>query len=391
MQQQNANFSQIIIEVIQEIFGPGPVSLHQPSFLGNEWSYVKDAIDSTFVSSVGPYVSKFETELAGYTGAKHVIAVTNGTAALHLALLLAGVSRNDEVLIPALTFVATANAVSYCGAIPHFIDSEDKYLGLNVEKLAEYLEESTIQLSGNCVNKKTGRIIRAIVPMHTFGHPCNMEKIMSLASRFHLKIVEDAAEGLGSFFYGKHVGTFGELGVLSFNGNKIITTGGGGAILTNNDFIALRAKHLSTTAKINHPWEYIHDDIGFNYRLPNINAALGLAQLELMSEFLENKRRLNQIYKDKLSGLNIAVIGDPPGCASNFWLQTLDLKDSSGKRLNLLLAESNAVGISTRPIWRLLNTLDPYINCPAMNVEVAERLTKSMINIPSSALIRPIS
>ena len=256
-----------IISAIDKVVGEGPVALHEPYFQGNEWLYVKECLDSTFVSSVGKFVDKFENDLVNLTGAKYVVAVVNGTAALHIALKLAGVRPDDEVLLPALTFIATANAITYCNAVPHFVDSEENTLGIDPSKLRSYLNTNTRQESGNCVNKKTGRIIRALIPMHTFGHPSILEELIQICDDFKLVMVEDAAEAIGSYYKNQHVGTFGLIGTLSFNGNKTITTGGGGAILTNDETIARQAKHLTTTAKLPHPWEFRHDQIGYNFRM----------------------------------------------------------------------------------------------------------------------------
>jgi aminotransferase in exopolysaccharide biosynthesis len=286
-----------ILSAIHSVVGSGPVKLHEPTFAGNEWLYVKECLDSTYVSSVGKFVDRFEADLTAYTGAKHAVAVVNGTAALHVALLLAGVKANDEVLVSALTFVATANAISYCGATPHFVDSEDTTLGIATAKLREYLGAHTQQVNSQCVNISTGRVIRAIVPMHTFGHPGDIDGLLAVARDFNIVLVEDAAESLGSTYQGQHTGTFGLVGTLSFNGNKTITTGGGGAILTNDSDIARRAKHITTTAKVPHAWEFIHDEIGFNYRLPNLNAALGCAQLEQLPDKLIAKRMLFNRYQ----------------------------------------------------------------------------------------------
>ncbi len=281
-----------IVAAIQVVTGDGPVALHEPRFAGNEWVYLKECLDSTFVSSVGKFVDRFESELAAYTGAKHAVAMVNGTAALHIALRLAGVRPDDEVLVPTITFVATANAVTYCGALPHFVESEERTLGVDPVALREYLQRTTECRGDHCVNRATGRVIRALVPMHTFGHPVDIERLCAIARDFRLALIEDAAESLGSTVGERHAGTFGVMGTLSFNGNKTITTGGGGAILTNDRVLAGRAKHLTTTAKVPHRWEYLHDEIGYNYRLPNLNAALGCAQLEQLPAFLSAKRRL---------------------------------------------------------------------------------------------------
>ena len=374
-----------VVAAIKEAIGEEPAQLHEPSFEGNEWSYLKECLDSTYVSSVGKFVDKFESDLAIYTGAKYAITVTNGTAALHIALLLAGVEPKDEVLIPALTFVATANAVAYCSATPHFVDSEEKTLGVDAPKLRNYLEQNTTQKNGNCVNKKSGNVIRALVPMHTFGHPSNLSELVALADEYNLVLIEDAAESLGSFYKGQHTGTFGLMGVLSFNGNKTITTGGGGAILTNNEAIARRAKHLTTTAKLPHKWEFIHDEIGFNYRMPNINAALGCAQLEQLSLKIALKRKLHDLYKDTFSKFEeIELFNEPADTSSNYWLQAILISKEFDYFRDEILSETNNSGYMTRPVWGLLNELLQFKNSPTMNLDGARDLAKRVINIPSS-------
>jgi len=374
-----------VVGAIEEVIGNAPAQLHEPSFEGNEWSYLKECLDSTYVSSVGKFVDKFESDLAIYTGAKYAITVTNGTAALHIALLLAGVQPKDEVLIPALTFVATANAVSYCNATPHFVDSEENTLGIDPHKLRSYLENVSLQKNGNCVNKQTGNVIRALVPMHTFGHPSNLTELVALAHEYNLVLIEDAAESLGSFYKGQHTGTFGLLGALSFNGNKTITTGGGGAILTNNENIARRAKHLTTTAKLPHKWEFIHDEIGFNYRMPNINAALGCAQLEQLSLKLASKRKLHSLYKDAFSKFDeIELFSEPVDTESNYWLQAILISKEVASLRDEILSETNNSGYMTRPVWGLLNELVQFKNCPSMNLNGAKDLANRVINIPSS-------
>jgi aminotransferase in exopolysaccharide biosynthesis len=382
----NIALGQLIQAAISRVVGPGPVALHEPRFAGNEWTYLKECLDSTYVSSVGRFVDRFETELAAYTGAKHAVAVVNGTAALHVALLLAGVQPGDEVLIPTLTFAATANAVAYCGATPHFADSEERTLGLDPQALREYLQTTAEIRGGQCVNRATGRMIRALVPMHTFGHPVDLEGILAVARDFHLALVEDAAESLGSTVYGRHTGTFGLLGALSFNGNKTITTGGGGAILTNDTELARHAKHLTTTAKVPHRWEYRHDEIGYNYRLPNINAALGCAQLEQLPDFLDAQRRLFERYQAAFAELpQVRVVAEPKGCRSNYWLQTLLLDESVAGQRDAILAATNDAGLMTRPTWTLMHRLAPYRECPKMELPVAESLERRLINLPSSA------
>jgi aminotransferase in exopolysaccharide biosynthesis len=368
------------------VAGPGPVALHEPRFAGNEWIYLKECLDSTYVSSVGKFVDRFEADLAAYAGARHAVAVVNGTAALHVALRLAGVRPGDEVLIPALTFVATASAVTYCGATPHFVDSEERTLGVSPQALREYLYSVAEIRGGQCVNRNTDRVIRALVPMHTFGHPVDIEGVLAVARDFHLPLVEDAAESLGSTIHGRHTGTFGLMGTLSFNGNKTITTGGGGAILTNDTVLARHAKHLTTTAKVPHRWEYLHDEIGYNYRLPNINAALGCAQLEQLPDLLAAKRQIFERYLDAFVAIPQArIVAEPEGCHSNYWLQTLLLDESAADQRDAILAATNDVGLMTRPVWTLMHQLPPYRECPKMELLVAESLERRLINLPSSA------
>jgi aminotransferase in exopolysaccharide biosynthesis len=374
-----------VVDAIKEVIGEAPAQLHEPSFEGNEWIYLKECLDSTYVSSVGKFVDKFESDLALYTGAKYAITATNGTAALHIALLLAGVDSKDEVLIPTLTFVATANAVSYCNAIPHFVDSEESTLGIDTLKLRNYLEKISVQKNGNCVNKQTGNVIRALVPMHTFGHPSDLFELVALAHEYNLVLIEDAAESLGSFYKGQHTGTFGLMGVLSFNGNKTITTGGGGAILTNNEPISRRAKHIKTTAKLPHKWEFIHDEIGFNYRMPNINAALGCAQLEQLSLKLASKRKLHSLYRDAFSKVEeIELFSEPADTDSNYWLQAILISKEIAFLRDEILSETNNSGYMTRPVWGPLSELAQFKNCPSMNLDGAKDLAHRVINIPSS-------
>lgn len=359
--------------------------LHEPSFTGNEWRYLKECLDSTFVSSVGKFVDRFELDLASFTGAKYAVAVVNGTAALHIALKLAGVKDGDEVLIPALTFVATANAVIYCNATPHFVDSEVRTLGLDASKLRDYLISCTEQRAGQCVNRQTGRVIRALVPMHTFGHPVDLEGLLALARDFNLVLVEDAAESLGSVYHNQHTGTFGLLGTLSFNGNKTITTGGGGAILTNDRTLAGYAKHLTTTAKVPHAWEYRHDKIGYNYRMPNLNAALGCAQLEQLPAILAAKRALFKRYQTAFATVQgVTLMTEPEHCQSNYWLQTLKLEDDNANLRDAILSATNEAGFMTRPVWSLMHKLEHFRSCPRAPLNIAESLERRLINIPSS-------
>ena len=373
------------VKAIRSVTGPGNIALHQPEFAGNEWAYLKECLDSTFVSSVGAFVDRFERELAAYTGAKHAVAVVNGTAALQVALLLAGVEPGDEVLVPALTFVATANAVHHCHATPHFADSSEQTLGLDPEALSAWLESTVEMIHGKARNRQTGRRIQAVVPMHTFGHPCDMDGILRVAEEYKLSVVEDAAESLGSLYQGQHTGTFGQLGTLSFNGNKTITTGGGGAILTNDPYLAKRAKHLTTTAKLAHRWEFVHDEAGFNYRMPNLNAALGCAQLERLAGFVSKKRELADRFGKALAGIDqLELVGEPTGCQSNYWLQTIRLKGDGVGHRDSLLSAMNDAGLMARPVWRLMNRLEPYRYCPRAPLPVAENLDETLVNIPSS-------
>jgi len=374
-----------IVDAIEAVVGKAPVVLHEPCFVGNEWKYLKECLDSTYVSSVGKFVDRFEAELAEYTGASHAIAVVNGTAALHVSLILAGVIPGDEVLMPGLSFVATANAIAYCGAVPHFVDSEFETLGVAPDSLRNYLHEISEHRNGQCINRKTGSVIRALVPMHTFGHPVDIDALMAIAQDFNLVLIEDAAESLGSTIGDRHTGTFGLMGTLSFNGNKTITTGGGGAILTNNDDIAIRAKHITTTAKVSHKWNYTHDQIGYNYRLPNLNAALGCAQLEKLPEFLISKRRLYERYRDVFSEVSDAqIVAEPDGCRSNYWLQALLLNENVAQERDSILVATNEAGFMTRPVWTLMSQLEPYIGCQSMALPVAESLAGRLINLPSS-------
>jgi aminotransferase in exopolysaccharide biosynthesis len=381
-----------VLAAIVSVVGSRNVPLHEPSFDGNEWIYVKECLDSTFVSSVGKFVDRFESDLAHLTGAKNVISVVNGTAALHIALKLAGVISNDEVLVPALTFVATVNAVTYCNAIPHFVDSEVRTLGMDAYKLREYLSSQTEQHGGKCINSATGRVIRAMVPMHTFGHPSDIEGLLSISKDFNITLVEDAAESLGSYYFGQHTGTFGVLGTLSFNGNKTVTTGGGGAILTNDDGLARHAKHITTTAKIPHAWEYVHDEIGYNYRMPNINAALGCAQLEQLTRKLESKRNLFIAYQKAISEITgITIVKEPENCKSNYWLQTLKLDNFSMELRDKVLEKTNKAGYVTRPSWNLISSLKPFAHFPKMDLSTSKDLVAGLINIPSSSNLSKVT
>ena len=375
----------LVTQAIQNVIGNGPTKLHEPTFDGNETKYVQDCIESTYVSSVGKYVDQFEIELAKYTGAKYAVSLVNGTSALHLALKLAGVKAGDEVLIQAFNFVAAANAITYCGATPHFVDIENENLGIDPIKLQNYLSEISKKTSELTENVITGRCIKALVVMHTFGHPSKMDELVEVAKKFNLVLIEDAAESIGSYYDKKHTGTMGLLGTLSFNGNKTITTGGGGAVLTNNLELAKHAKHLSTTAKVSHKWAFKHDEIGYNYRMPNINAALGCAQLEQLPIKLEKKKKLFDKYKIELSKIRgISIVEEPKNCKSNYWLQALTLDSPSLSLRDNILENLNAAGYMSRPGWDLLNSLDPFIESPSMSLETSNLLFQSLINIPSS-------
>ncbi|MDQ0969198.1 perosamine synthetase [Flavobacterium sp. W4I14] len=357
------------------------VALHEPVFIGNEREYVMDAIDSTFVSSVGAYVNRFEEMMAEITGAKHAIAIVNGTNALHLALLLANVKPGDEVISQALTFIATANAISYIGALPVFVDVDKDTLGMSPKALNRFLEANAELKDNVAYNKKTGKRIAACVPMHTFGFPCRIDEIAEICAKWNITLVEDSAESLGSYYKEKHTGVFGRLGVFSFNGNKTVTCGGGGAIITNDDEIAKRAKHLSTQAKVPHKWEFVHDEIGFNYRMPNLNAALACAQLEQLERFVKNKRTLSLEYKEVFSQLGISFVEEPEKTKANYWLNAIILSNQSER--DSFLAFTNSNGVMTRPIWELMSRLPMFKNCQTDGLENSLWLVDRVVNIPS--------
>ncbi|MDG2222515.1 MAG: LegC family aminotransferase [Rubripirellula sp.] len=377
-----------LIRTLREVVGTGEfVPLHQPEIGDVERGYVLDCIDSGWVSSVGRYVDQLEQMLVDYTGAAHAVAVVNGTAALHISLLLAGVQADDEVICPALSFVATANAISYCGAIPHFAEVESTTLGLDAEKLAAYLQDISVSDGNERRNRITGRRIAAVVPMHTFGHPVDLDALVDVCCRFDLPMVEDAAESLGSYYRSQHTGTFGQSAAISFNGNKIMTTGGGGAILTNDPVLAARAKHLTTTAKQPHAWAYHHDCVGYNYRMPNLNAALGCGQLGRLDEMRSRKRNLAESYRQALSSVpQVRWINEPPNCSSNFWLGAI-VVDGGLEARDAVLAAANQAGIMSRPIWDLLSGLPMYRQCPGMDLATSCRLLEQIVCLPSSAAL----
>jgi len=374
------------VDFIQKTFNTKEfIPLHEPRFIGNEKKYLNDCIDSTFVSSVGKYVDTFEKEFAKKVGSKYAVATVNGTAALHISLLLAGVKKDDEVITQPLTFIATCNAISYIGAKPIFVDVDLDTMGLSSKSLKEFLQNNCEILDNQCINKTTGKTIKACVPMHTFGHPCKIEEIKEICNDWHLELVEDAAESLGSYYKTKHTGTFGKVGAFSFNGNKIITSGGGGVIVTDDETLATRAKHLTTTAKVPHPYEYVHDEIGYNYRMPNLNAALLVAQLEQLDKFLDNKRVLASEYEAFFEKKDIKFIQEPKGSQSNYWLQAVLLEDENKR--NEFLEFTNNQGIMTRPIWRLMNELEMFKECQSTTLENAKYLEQRVVNIPSSVRI----
>jgi perosamine synthetase len=362
------------------------IPLHEPRFVGNEKKYLLDCIDSTYVSSVGKYVDDFEKKLAEYTGAKYAVAAVNGTAALHMALLIAGVKREEMVLTQALSFIATCNAIAYIGASHVFIDVDRDTLGMSSEKLETYLKEfAVIKADGFSYHKLTNQKIAACVPMHTFGHPCRIDEIATICESYGIALVEDAAESMGSTYKGKHTGTFGLVGTMSFNGNKTITCGGGGALVTNNLELAKFAKHLTTQAKIPHRWEFRHDQIGYNYRMPNLNAALACAQLEQLDNFVENKRELAARYSAFFKSQEIEFAIEPSNAKSNYWLCAILLKNSEHR--NQFLEYSNDNGVMTRPIWTLMNHLQMFKDAPHGNLENSLSIEECLVNIPSSVRI----
>ena len=362
------------------------IPLHEPRFFGNEKKYLLDAVDSTFVSSVGAYVDKFEEMMCEVTGSKYAVALVNGTNALHLSLLLAGVEKEDEVLTQSLTFIATANAIAYCNATPNFVDVDKETMGLSPSLLSKYLEEITEMRDGRCFNKRTGKRIAACVPMHTFGLPLYIDELVEVCNKYNIPVVEDAAESLGSYYKEKHTGTFGLIGVFSFNGNKTITSGGGGAIITDNEELAKRAKHLSTQAKIPHKWEYKHDEVGYNYRMPNLNAALACAQLEQLNIYIENKRELSDLYFDFLKeNKSLELLRETKNARANYWLNAVVLKDKVERDNFLIFTNEN--GVMTRPIWGLMNKLEMFKDCPHADLSNAEWLEDRVVNITSSVRI----
>ena len=375
-----------ILDFIRGVFKKDKIPLHEPKFIGNEKAYLNECIDTGFVSSVGKFVDKFETEFAKIVGSKYAVATVNGTAALHIALKISGVKSGDLVLTQPLTFIATCNAISYLGAEPVFIDVDKDDLGLSPTALGRFLEENCEVKNGICLEKISGKIVRACIPMHTFGFPCKIDEIKEICDAWSIVLIEDAAESLGSYYNGRHAGVFGKLGAFSFNGNKIVTSGGGGAIVTNDKNLAKNAKHITTTAKIPHPYEYRHDEIGYNYRMPNINAALLVAQLENLEIFLDSKRGLAAIYREFFAKFsNVKFIDEPQNARANFWLNAVLFEDT--QKRDRFLKLSNESGIFTRPVWRMMSELDMFKNCRRDNLENAKFLSERVVNLPSSARV----
>jgi perosamine synthetase len=381
------DFIDAILNAVRTVTGEreGFVPLHEPEFAGNEAAYVADCIETGWVSSVGSYVDRIERDLAEFCGTSHVVAVVNGTAALHISLLLAGVERGDEVLMPTLTFIATANATSYAGGVPHFVDSEAESLGVDPDKLDAHLETIAERREDGCYNRVTGRRIAALIVMHAFGHPARLDQLVALSEKWGIRLVEDAAESLGSSYRGTHTGNFGLVSALSFNGNKVMTTGGGGAILTNDPALAQRAKHLTTTARVPDRWNFVHDEIGFNYRMPNINAALGCAQLEQVPGMLARKRRLAERYAAAFDAIDgVDFLREPGGTISNYWLCTLLLDADNADRHQELLGVLNDADLMARPVWTLMHRLPMFANGPRADLSCAEDLASRIVNVPSS-------
>ena len=375
-----------IIEFIQDSYSTKDfIPLHEPRFVGNEKKYLNECIDSTFVSSVGKYVGELEENIASYTGAKYAIATSNGTSALHISLLLANVCQGDEVITQPLTFIATCNAISYCGAQPIFIDVDKDTMGLSPSSLKYFFENNTTVKNNQCINNKTSKVIKACMPMHTFGHPCRIDEIKEICDTYHVFLIEDAAESFGSLYKGKHTGTFGQMAAFSFNGNKVITSGGGGCIITNDKILAKKAKHLTTTAKVPHKWEFIHDMVGYNYRMPNLNAALAVAQLENIDGFINSKRKLASSYKEFFSTQEPTFFKEPEQSKSNYWLNTILLKNKDQR--DKFLEETNSRGVMTRPIWTLMNQLPMFEHAQCDDLINSKWLNDRVVNIPSSVVL----
>ena len=377
-----------ITDFIHQLFGTEEtVPLHAPLFIGNEKKYLEECIDTTFVSSVGKFVDRFEADMAAYTSARRAVVCVSGTNALHMAMMLVGVERDDEVLTQALTFIATCNAISYIGAHPVFIDVDMDTLGLSPKAVKDWLVKNAEVKNGVCYNKHTGRRVKTCVPMHTFGHPVKIDELVSVCEEWNLELVEDAAESIGSLYKGRHTGTFGKVGAISFNGNKTITTGGGGMLLFQDEELGKLAKHLTTQAKVPHRWAFVHDHIGYNYRMPNINAALGCAQLENIDRYVANKRETAAIYADFFKDIpDITFFTEPENCRSNYWLNVVMLKDKTAQQE--FLEYTNDHGVMTRPVWELMNRLEMFRHCETDGLKNTEWLADRIVNIPSSVRLK---
>jgi perosamine synthetase len=372
-----------IVRFIRKQFNSNDfIPLHSPAFIGNEKAYILETIDSTYVSSIGKFVDLFEEKIKIYTGAKHAIATVNGTSALHIALLLTGVRKNDLVLTQSLSFIATCNAISYLSAEPLFIDIDKRTLGMSPRSLKAFFEEHTLQSNGECIHKHSGRRISACVPMHTFGHPVEIDSIAEICANYNVVLVEDAAESIGSFYKGVHTGNYGLIGVFSFNGNKTVTCGGGGMIITNNEEIAKKARHLTTQAKVPHPWEFVHDYIGYNYRLPNINAALACAQMENIEQFIAAKRNLASSYQSFFKDTPYVFIEESSHAKANYWLNAILANDYNER--NAMLTFFNNSGVMARPCWMPMHKLKMFENCYRTSMDNTEWINDRLINIPSS-------
>ena len=386
MVKNDNNINLAIISFIKSIYNNKKyIPLHEPRFIGNEKKYLNECIDSTFVSSVGKFVDKFEKEIANYTGSKYAVATNSGTSALHISLLVSGISKDTEVITQSLNFIASCNAISYCNAKPVFIDVDKETMGLSPTALKKFLEKETSFKNGYCINNGTGKVIKACIPMHTYGHPCKIDQIKKICDSYNIILIEDAAESVGSKYKQTYTGRFGHLGIFSFNGNKTITSGGGGCILTDNEILAKEAKHLTTTAKVPHDWDFYHDNLGYNYRMPNLNAALLMAQLENLNNFIINKRELAKNYHTFFKSIEYNFFIEPKNCKSNYWLNSLILKDKIQK--NKFLNDTNSNGVMTRPIWTLMNRLPMYQNCQHDKLENSIWLDERIVNIPSSVTL----
>ena len=386
MNKNSDNQNSAVINFIKSIYNKDQfIPLHEPRFLGNEKKYLNECIDSTFVSSAGKFVEDFEEKIAKYAGAKYAIATSSGTSALHISMILAGVDKDSEVITQPLTFVATCNAISYCNAKPIFVDVEKDTMGLSPFALRAFLENNTTIKNKQCINNKTSKVVKACVPMHTYGHPCKIDKIKEICDEHNIFLIEDAAESVGTLYKNRHTGTFGQLGAMSFNGNKIITAGGGGCIVTDDKTLAEKAKHLSTTAKVPHKWDFNHDIVGYNYRMPNLNAALLVAQLEKLNDFIINKRDLANKYEVFFKSMNYNFFKEPKDSKSNYWLNSIILKNKN--QLNKFLEETNSKGIMTRPVWTLMNKLPMFKDVQCNDLKNSNWLAERVANIPSSVRV----